>query len=71
MGPLEYAEAWSWVYLIEQGPYETAGLIADHLADLRSGARAPAIAERLAARLPDPRRAWLRYYASAASATGR
>ena len=64
MGPLEYAEAWSWVHFLMSGPAEGRGLLQDYIAELRVDPQAMSLPDRFATRLWNPQARWLAYFAS-------
>lgn len=64
MGIVEYAEGWSWVHLLMEGPKASRHVIPEYLSNLRKGARSPSISDRIAATEIDAAGSWNRQYRS-------
>ena len=54
MGASEYRDAWAWVHFMFHGPTGGHAALVQYLADVRRGAMAGRLSERLAGSVPDP-----------------
>jgi hypothetical protein len=62
MGMLEYAEAWSWVYLCMQGPEEVRGVLRSYVGSLKQPRSQLRLSAEIGRRLHDPEASWLDQY---------
>jgi hypothetical protein len=62
MGLVEYAEGWSWVYLLMQGSKSSRRVIPEYLSDLRKGAATPRVSDRLQASPGELNASWQAAY---------
>lgn len=62
LGVQEYAEAWSWTFLLLRAGPEYRTCLQNFLADLRRGAAARPLSERWLMTGSSPERAWLTFY---------
>jgi len=62
MGVPEYAEAWSWVFLLLRAGPEYRACLQSYLADLRRGSNARPLSERWAMIGTSPEQSWSMFY---------
>lgn len=62
MGLAEYAEAWSWTFLLLRAGPEYRELLRTYLADLRRGGKPRPLSERWAGLSSSPEKSWLTFY---------
>jgi hypothetical protein len=63
MGPREYCSAWAWVHFMLNGPPAAHAELIRYLDELRGNKAAGDLSDRLAQRLPDLDRLFLRHFA--------
>jgi hypothetical protein len=63
MGPLEYAEAWSWIHFLLKGPPEGPAILRGYLAGLRNPRGDLTLSQRLERQLTQPYRRWANHVA--------
>jgi hypothetical protein len=62
MGPLDYAESWSWVHWLLNGPPPVQEVFGKYLADLRLDPTARGLDDRLRQLGSDPTRSWAEHF---------
>jgi hypothetical protein len=58
----DYAESWSWMHFLQNGPAEVRGVLPAYLADLRAGRPEPNLPDRVSDCVTDPRDAWYEHF---------
>jgi hypothetical protein len=62
MGLAEYAEAWSWTFLLMRGGPEYRERLRSYLAELRRGSKPRPLSERWTGSATSPEKSWLVFY---------